>query len=193
MPCQSAQENPQNPQEQSRTMSKSLVGLKSVSAAKSRAQRWGRTSALLSLLCLPRVRPIPAPSGRSSGLCARGSTAIRLHAWQSSFIPDGEGTSTPSPQSGQRSPGLAVVDSACWLMPGKLSQPGPAGNERPPSDSPPFGGHGASHRKASILTCAWRCRPESNRRGIDGIEQGRIYFLRTFAIVEGRHSAIPNR
>ena len=67
----------------------------------------------------------------ASCFCAWGSTVIRLHAWQSKFIPDGEGTSAPSPQSGQRSPGLAVGDSACWFTPGRLSHGDPAGNNRP--------------------------------------------------------------
>lgn len=42
---------------------------------------------------------------------------------------------------------------------------------------------GKCFRAANHRSCAWRCRPESNRRGIDGNEQVRAYFLKTFAIM----------
>lgn len=106
------------------------------------AQRWGVFPFYNRFLGLPRVRPDPGASVRLSGLCAWGSTVIRLHAWQSKFILDGEGTSAPLPQRGQRSPGLVVGDSVRWLMPGKLSHPSPAGDNRPRSDSPPAEGQG---------------------------------------------------
>ena len=48
----------------------------------------------------------------------------------SKFSPDGEGTSTPSLQKGQWSPGLDVGNSACWSIEGKLAHSGPAGNRR---------------------------------------------------------------
>jgi hypothetical protein len=82
-------------------------------------------------LCLPGIRPCPAASGRPSGFWARGSTVIPLHVSHSKFSPDGEGTSSPSPQRGQRSPGLVVGDSACWLMPGMSPHSISSGANRP--------------------------------------------------------------
>jgi hypothetical protein len=98
---------------------------------------------------LPPIRQRSAAWGRSSDLCAWGSTVILSHVSQSKFSPDSEGRSVPSPQSGQWSPDLGVGDSACWLMAGILARPSPAGTNRPRSDSPPVEGQGASQHKAS--------------------------------------------
>jgi hypothetical protein len=62
-------------------------------------------------LGLRGVRPRLLASGRSSGLCARGSMVILLHVSHIKFSPDGETSSAPSSQTGQGSPGLAVGDS----------------------------------------------------------------------------------
>ena len=74
-------------------------------------------------------------SGRPFGLCAWGSKVILSHVRHSKFSPDGEGTSVPPPQKGQRSPDLTVGDSACSPMPGMLAHPSPAGTQSPNRDS----------------------------------------------------------
>jgi hypothetical protein len=98
-------------------------------------QSWGRSGGAFfqssyRFLGLPRVRPCPTVWGRASGVCARGTTVIRLHALQSRFIPDGAGMSLPFPHRAHLSPGCGVVDSAGLFMTGKLSHAGPAGNNR---------------------------------------------------------------
>jgi hypothetical protein len=82
----------------------------------------GGFSVLKSLFAQPPVCSGPEP-GRPSGLCAWGSKKILLHLAHTKFSPDGERRSVPSPQKGQRSPGLALGDSACCPMPLMLAQP----------------------------------------------------------------------
>jgi len=90
--------------------------LESPPSAKSRTQRWGGFWFYYGFLCLPPRCPCQAATGRSSTRCAWGSTAIRLQVWQSKFSPDGEGKRGPSPQTGQRLPGLAVGDTVWRFM-----------------------------------------------------------------------------